>query len=92
LSESAGGGLAAALPLLTRDRGGPKLAGQILIYPMLDDRVGGPEDPWRNPVVGEFCWTPANDQFGGTPMVSTLSSILKRPWRWSETSPARSIA
>ena len=35
---SAGGGLAAGLALLTRDRGGPVLAGQMLIYPMLDDR------------------------------------------------------
>lgn len=35
---SAGGGLAAGVALLARDRGGPGLAGQVLIYPMLDDR------------------------------------------------------
>lgn len=35
---SAGGGLAAATALLARDRGGPALAGQVLICPMLDDR------------------------------------------------------
>jgi acetyl esterase/lipase len=35
---SAGGGLAAALALLARDRGGPPLLGQLLICPMLDDR------------------------------------------------------
>jgi acetyl esterase/lipase len=35
---SAGGGLAAGLALLARDRGGPALAGQILMCPMLDDR------------------------------------------------------
>jgi acetyl esterase/lipase len=35
---SAGGGLAAGLTLLARDRQGPKLAGSIVIYPMLDDR------------------------------------------------------
>jgi acetyl esterase/lipase len=35
---SAGGGLAAATALLARDRGGPSLAGQLLICPMLDDR------------------------------------------------------
>ena len=35
---SAGGGLAAALALMVRDRGGPALAGQMLICPMLDDR------------------------------------------------------
>lgn len=36
--SSAGAGLAAALALLARDRGGPALAHQLLIYPMLDDR------------------------------------------------------
>jgi len=36
--ESAGGGLAAGTALLARDRGGPALAGQMLIAPMLDDR------------------------------------------------------
>jgi acetyl esterase/lipase len=36
--DSAGGGLAAGVALLARDRGGPALARQILIYPMLDDR------------------------------------------------------
>lgn len=35
---SAGGGLAAALVLLVRERGGPELLGQLLICPMLDDR------------------------------------------------------
>lgn len=35
---SAGGGLAAGTALLARDRGGPALAGQVLICPMLDDR------------------------------------------------------
>ncbi|WP_036960363.1 alpha/beta hydrolase [Promicromonospora kroppenstedtii] len=35
---SAGGGLAAGTALLARDEGGPALAGQLLIYPMLDDR------------------------------------------------------
>lgn len=34
--EEAGGNLAAALALMARDRGGPKLSGQILLSPMLD--------------------------------------------------------
>lgn len=37
--HSAGGGLAAGLGLLARDRGGPKIFAQCLIYPMLDDRM-----------------------------------------------------
>ncbi|MEV5876288.1 alpha/beta hydrolase [Streptomyces sp. NPDC052101] len=36
--KSAGGGLTAALALLTRDRGGPRPIGQLLLCPMLDDR------------------------------------------------------
>ena len=39
IGESAGGGLAAALALLVRDRGAHRLAFQHLIYPMLDDRT-----------------------------------------------------
>lgn len=35
---SSGGGLAAAMALMARDRGGPELAGQMLLAPMLDDR------------------------------------------------------
>ncbi|MFS4506178.1 alpha/beta hydrolase [Clavibacter sp. Sh2141] len=35
---SAGGGLAAGVALLARDRGGPALAAQVLICPMLDHR------------------------------------------------------
>lgn len=35
---SAGGGLAAGSALLARDRGEPPLVGQLLIYPMVDDR------------------------------------------------------
>lgn len=37
--ESAGGGLAAALSLYERDHGGIKIAFQMLLYPMLDDRM-----------------------------------------------------
>jgi len=36
--SSAGGNLAAAVALLARDRKGPAIAGQLLQYPMLDDR------------------------------------------------------
>ncbi|MCO1335961.1 alpha/beta hydrolase [Microbulbifer sp. OS29] len=39
MGDSAGGGLAAALAIVTRDKKGPPLARQILLYPMLDDRT-----------------------------------------------------
>jgi len=43
MGDSGGGGLAAAVALLARDRGGPPLARQVLIYPMLDDRTTTPD-------------------------------------------------
>lgn len=60
--ESAGGGLAAALTLLARDRGEVAIAFQHLISPMIDDRTCGNADP--NPITGEFVWTPAHNRFG----------------------------
>ena len=61
MGESAGGGLAAALALLARDRGEYRLAFQHLIYPMLDDRTCT-RDP--HPFAGEFLWHPHNNHFG----------------------------
>ena len=59
--ESAGGGLAAALALLARDRGGPAIAHQNLIYPMLDDRTCITRLPEH---LGAFVWTPQANAFG----------------------------
>jgi acetyl esterase/lipase len=39
MGESAGGGLAAAVAIMSRDHAGPAIARQIFIYPMLDDRT-----------------------------------------------------
>lgn len=62
MGESAGGGLAAALALLVRDRGEYRLSFQHLIYPMLDDRTCTRAEP--HPFAGEFIWPPANNHFG----------------------------
>jgi len=62
MGESAGGGLAASLALLARDRGEFSLAFQHLIYPMLDDRTCTLTDP--NPTAGEFIWHAHNNRFG----------------------------
>src|SRR5436190_6971878 len=59
---SAGGGLAAALALLARDRGEVPLAFQMLIYPMIDDRTGVTVEP--SPTVGEFGWSRESNRFG----------------------------
>jgi len=50
MGDSAGGGMAAALTILTRERGGPKVARQLLLMPMLDDRTTTP-DPHIEPYV-----------------------------------------
>ena len=59
--DSAGGGLAASLCQLARDAGGPRIAAQILTYPMLDDRTS--DDPDPNPYAGEFLWTRQHNRY-----------------------------
>lgn len=66
MGESAGGGLAAALALLARDRGAYPLAFQHLIYPMLDDRTCTAAP---HPYAGEYVWTAANNRFGWTALL-----------------------
>jgi acetyl esterase len=60
--QSAGGGLAAALALLARDRGGPKICFQLLEIPELDDRLETPsmtaftDTPLWNRPNAEWSW------------------------------------
>ena len=51
MGDSAGGGLAAGVAILSRDRKGPAVARQLLVYPMLDDRTTTP-DPYIAPFAG----------------------------------------
>ncbi len=67
--ESAGGGLAAALALLARDRKKVPLVFQLLIYPMLDDRTVSDSD--NDPHVGEFIWTRQNNRFGWSALLGS---------------------
>ncbi len=69
--QSAGAGLAAATALLARDRGGPRLAAQLLLYPMLDPRTGAADSPVDNPTLGEFLWTRSANRFGWDSMRGT---------------------
>lgn len=55
---SAGGGIAAGLALLARDRGGPAIAFLSLVYPMLDDRTV------EQPFAGTHVWPVAANRFG----------------------------
>lgn len=67
MGDSAGAGLAASLALLARDRHGPSIAFQNLMFPMLDDRTVTEENP--NPVTGEFVWTREYNRFGWTSLL-----------------------
>jgi len=66
--ESAGGGLAACLALLARDRGEFSLAFQHLIQPMLDDRTGS-----EHPFAGEFVWTAAQNRFAWSALLGSAT-------------------
>ena len=58
---SAGGGLAAALAFVARDRGEVQVAAQLLVYPMLDDRSADRTDLDDS---GHRLWTRASNRFG----------------------------
>jgi acetyl esterase/lipase len=59
MGKSGGGGVAAALGLYARDLGGPAIAGQMLIYPMLDDRLDNPSSNYDVPP-----WSARDNQIG----------------------------
>ncbi|GAA0689795.1 alpha/beta hydrolase [Streptomyces malaysiensis subsp. malaysiensis] len=63
---SAGGGLAAAVALLARDRGGPALLGQVLMCPMIDDRN---DTPSARQMTGVGVWDRAANEAGWTALL-----------------------
>lgn len=65
--ESAGGGLAAALALLARDREEIPICFQNLVYPMLDDRTAALVK--INPYTGLHLWTYESNRFGWTALL-----------------------
>ncbi|MCH2170541.1 alpha/beta hydrolase [Myxococcota bacterium] len=78
---SAGGGLAASLALLARDRGKYDIAYQLLIYPMLDDRQCTPSSTWEVPVwppsANHYGWTAYLGEAKGSPDVSPYASAAR---------------
>jgi triacylglycerol lipase len=56
---SAGGGLCAGLALLARDRGELSVSGQLLVYPMIDDRRSLPSSQWET-----WVWTKQSNETG----------------------------
>ena len=63
---SAGGGLAAGVSLLARDRNGPALLGQYLACPMLDDRN---DTPSSHQMVGRGVWDRQANDVGWTALL-----------------------
>jgi acetyl esterase/lipase len=77
---SAGGGLAAALALLARDRGVVRPVFQLLSYPMLDDRVAARGDVddgdarlWNNR-SNWFAWSAYLGSKPGSPAINPLAA------------------
>jgi acetyl esterase/lipase len=77
MGESAGGGLAAGLVLLARDRGLVPIAFQLLVAPMTDDRTGIGED---SSVAGEFVWNRENNQFGWQSLLGRAGGSADVPY------------
>ncbi len=77
MGESAGGGHAAILALVARDRGEVPVCFQCLIYPMLDDRTGTTRkvQPW----VGQLIWTPMQNRFGWESFLGARPGGAKAP-------------
>jgi acetyl esterase/lipase len=67
---SAGGGLAAATALVARDRGGPRLRGQMLVCPMLDDRAITPSS---TELVGEGVWDSISNATGWSSLLGAAA-------------------
>jgi acetyl esterase/lipase len=67
MGDSAGGGLAAGAAILSRDRHGPAIARQLLIYPMLDDRTTTP-DQYIAPFAG---WSYDDNATGWNALLGT---------------------
>jgi len=78
---SAGGGLAAALAFLARDRGQVSPTLQLLAYPMLDDRSGStPENP------NYRLWGPKSNRFGWAAYLGNADPNVAVPGRREDLS------
>lgn len=73
--KSAGGGLAAALALLARERGGPKINYQVLDCPMLDDRQCTPSSQ----LEGMPIWSRESNAFGWRSYLGDLYGTNRVP-------------
>jgi acetyl esterase/lipase len=84
IGESAGGGLAASLALLARDRRSVDLACQVLIYPMLMPPGHSIDATLPDPRTGRYIWTRASNDYAwsanlsGAPVdPTTIAGVAK---------------
>lgn len=70
IGESAGGGLAAALALLVRDRHSLALACQVLIYPMLVPPGQSIDAAVRDTRTGRYIWTRTSNSYAWSAYLS----------------------
>ena len=63
IGESAGGGIAAALAILARDRHSATLLCQVLIYPMLVPPAASIDNEAPDPRTGQYIWTRASNAY-----------------------------
>lgn len=83
IGGSAGGGLAAAMALMARDRGGPELAGQLLLCPMIDDRN---DSPSTIRFADSGSWTRSSNALGWRSLLGEAPADLPVP---AYAAPAR---
>jgi len=79
---SAGGGLAAALSMLARDRGDVPVGFQLLLYPMLDDSQTTVSSRWSDVPR----WDPVSNRFGWQSYLGRLHGTTEIPYT---AAPAR---
>lgn len=82
IGESAGGGLAAAVALMARDRRSVPLACQVLIYPMLIPPAQSLDATAPNERTGRYIWTRVSNGYcwsaflqGAAPNVATIAGL-----------------
>ncbi|CAM1509919.1 Fc.00g002540.m01.CDS01 [Cosmosporella sp. VM-42] len=81
--QSAGGNLATAMTLLSRDRNGPKLCAQLLDSPMLDDRM---ETNSSHQFIREGSWSRGSNE---TAWNAYLGSSVGKPSISAYAAPSR---
>ncbi len=85
MGDSAGGGHAALLALVARDRGEVPLIFQCLVYPMIDDRTVLKSYP---PYLGVVGWSPEANRFGWSAFLGAEAGAATVPpavpARWAD--------